>query len=56
MDFTENCIFKIPIHGKFWPGDGPWDIFIIEDPLHKPGETFVIPKIQTLNLGDKIFI
>lgn len=50
-----DSIYRIAT-GRQAPLDGPFDILIIRDPIHKPSETAVIPEVQTLEPGEDVFI
>lgn len=55
-----SALKRIPSTGLLQGGrhhlDSPFDILIIGDPIHKPSEIAVIPKVQTLEPGEEIFI
>lgn len=55
VQFEDNSIYKIAT-GKHTPRNGPFDILIIGDPIHKPAAMAVIPEVQTLEPGEEIFI
>ncbi|TRZ14436.1 hypothetical protein HGM15179_012669 [Zosterops borbonicus] len=55
IQFEDDSIYKIST-GKQAPLNGPFDILIIGDPLHKPSELAVIPEVQTLEPGEEIFV
>ncbi|KAF4796247.1 hypothetical protein TURU_086012 [Turdus rufiventris] len=42
--------------GKRSPPDGPWDIVILGDTFHGPTQNFVLPEMQTVLLGQEIFV
>lgn len=55
IELYDDSIYRIAT-GRQAALNGPFDILIIRDPIHKPAEIAVIPKVQTLELGEEIFI
>lgn len=53
--FEEDSVYKTAT-GKCAPTDGPFDILVIGDPIHKPSEIFIFPEVQTLEPGEEIFL
>lgn len=55
IELPDDSIYRIAT-GKQAPLNGPFDILIIGDPIHKPLEIAVIPELQTLEPGEEIFV